>query len=297
MIITTIKKEEEGIILQNFNFDQLTKKDKDYLQEITHIINNNEINKKNEAGETLLTCAISNQNIELVEFLLRNGADVNGTNHDSFYPLEVAVLSGELRQVELLNEHGKLNYTRSDDFSLIFAAANGEYAVTEFLLKKGMKVNQLDENNSAAIHWAAQEGHLNIIELIINNGGSIDLIDDSDQTALYIAAGNNNLEIVRFLLEHGANPNLPIETSPVIIASSFDGYETLEYLLSYGANIDAQDLDGRTALFYSIVRGNLEMSKYLLSKGSSTQMVDHTGIAITALENEELRLKLRNELF
>ena len=52
-------------------------------------------------------------------------------------------------------------------------------------------------------------------------------------------------------------------------------FETLEYLLAHGCDIDAQDECGRTALHYAVDLENKALIKFLLSKGADINLVDN----------------------
>ena len=64
-----------------------------------------------------------------------------------------------------------LNQKDSLERSLLYLAArNGYYNLTEYLLKKGINVDEVQKNGSTALHGAAYYGQELIIQLLIDHG-------------------------------------------------------------------------------------------------------------------------------
>ncbi|KAJ1694083.1 hypothetical protein LUZ63_010781 [Rhynchospora breviuscula] len=76
-----------------------------------------------------------------------------------------------------------------------------------------------------------------------------------------------------------------------------NGYATMaELLLQFGADINAQDFHGRTALHHTVLIENDELAKYLLKRGARTTITDGGGL--TALERRmDLGAITDDELF
>lgn len=68
-------------------------------------------------------------------------------------------------------------------------------------------------------------------------------------------------------------------------------------LYNAGAQVDYVDSDGRTALFYAIVKQDKELISYLITHGASVDIVDNQGIRIKDLYDDKIRQKLYDELF
>jgi len=95
---------------------------------------------------------------------------------------------------------------------------------------------------------------------------------------------------VKMLLENGADASTCNEDGwtglmfasakdHLIAASNQRDYHTVvEYLLKYGANIDAQSKDGgATALFIAVGNGNTHEIRLLLEHGANVHIKTHTG--------------------
>ena len=101
---------------------------------------------------------------------------------DSFY----CTVIGDLKALKYNIENDKrlLNKKDSLDRSLLYLAArNGYYNLTEYLLKKGINVNEVQKNGSTALHGAAYYGQVLIIQLLIDHGIDTSIKNDFGHTA------------------------------------------------------------------------------------------------------------------
>jgi len=88
---------------------------------------------------------------------------------------------------------------------------------------------------------------------------------------LILAASEGNLAQVRKLLAQGADVNsrLPDNGTTALIAAASNGHlSVVEELLAVGANINAVDHDVGTALYWAAFNGNVDVMKFLLSRGA-----------------------------
>jgi uncharacterized protein len=117
---------------------------------------------------------------------------------------------------------------------------------------------------------AAGDGASQRVLSLLRDGAKVDHKDDNGATALHHAAANGRLECVRILVEAGSDVNGGSSQSPVLLAAAGNGQgEVLEYLLSIpGTELDRQDSSGATALHAAAARGEVEVMKLLIARGS-----------------------------
>lgn len=82
------------------------------------------------------------------------------------------------------------------------------------------------------------------------------------------AIRSRNIAKATTALQNEANPNY-MHCIPLRVAAMFGDIKSVDLLLSYGANIDAQDSEGRTALSYAAEYGSIDIVAHLLKHGAN----------------------------
>lgn len=168
------------------------------------------------------------------------------------------------------------------DSVLMSAAAGEDPAFLREVLARGADVNARDLSGSTALIWAASAGSDWAVELLLAHGADIHARDSAGNDALSTAAGSGNPAVVRRLLAAGAAVNVgtDMDDPPLMRAASFGfAYRNIAPLVEAGADVDAQDRSGRTALMQAAwIPGELtETVQALLDLGANPNLKDHKG--------------------
>jgi ankyrin repeat protein len=204
----------------------------------------------------------------------------------------------------LINERGGPG-TRTALHSAVFG---GQEGTVKFLLERGADPNIRCEGDYAfPLHFACEKQHLPIIRLLIEGGA--DPVGEGDYHELGVIGWATawdylkpRQEIVDYLLSHGATHNIfsavamgevdairkLVVTSPADLEKRMDGVrmrryplhlavvkkqrEALSALLDLGANIEALDEAGFTALDQAAFLGETAMAQVLLDRGAKVRL-------------------------
>jgi ankyrin repeat protein len=103
---------------------------------------------------------------------------------------------------------------------------------------------------------------------------------------------SDNTVYLRWLLEHGADANERArEFTPLATVVQRNDLDAVRALLEYGAQVNVQDQHGRTPLSLSIVHGNLELIRLLLTAGADPSVGEPPVlVAVTRGRNDVIRL-------
>jgi ankyrin repeat protein len=126
----------------------------------------------------------------------------------------------------------------------------------------------------------ARNGECDEVAKGIKAGIPVNQLDALDQTALIAAVSHNSIACVRLLLEHGADPKVTDNAgwTPLIFAAYFGGSdEMLNLLLDRGAEINAQNDRGITALYLASASGHVPQVKLLLARGADRSIASKSG--------------------
>ena len=239
---------------------------------------------KSIIANTALQGAAGTNCVELVNDLLRAGADVNAAPNGvcGATALQVALAAGDLEIARVLLRAGaEVNAaeSRSGKISVLeLAIRNGSPGFVRDLLDAGADPNT--GHPQTPLQCAVYCGNLAIVRLLLSvgadaaaNGGP-----KSRAAALQLAANENNAEIVRVLLDAGADVNAaPIKirdivgTATALQSAALNGnFSIASMLLDAGADVNAPPHKpmGFTALEAAAVNGRLDMVRYLLNAGA-----------------------------
>ncbi|MBE0664414.1 MAG: ankyrin repeat domain-containing protein, partial [Candidatus Aminicenantes bacterium] len=124
---------------------------------------------------------------------------------------------------------------------------------------------------SAEIHDAALKGDLaQAKELLAKDPSLLNAANDSGRTPLHLAAQRGHLELAAWLIRKGADVNgrdSSYQLAPLHLAAWGGHLKTVRLLLKNGADLQAREKDNETALYYAALSNNLQLAKFLVSKG------------------------------
>ncbi|CAH0032937.1 unnamed protein product [Clonostachys rhizophaga] len=172
-----------------------------------------DIDSYSEAHEGTPLCAAvcANRN-EIVQLLLQNGANVNGTELSYGFALHQAAMGGQVTILQqLLDQGADVNVTGYNDNRTALQAAvfHGRHDAVLQLLQHGAKVNETgNQFDGPALTIAAAEGYSEIVHQLLEYDADMNAIDGSEGTALQAAASHGRSEIVQLLLNRAADVSL-----------------------------------------------------------------------------------------
>jgi hypothetical protein len=85
------------------------------------------------------------------------------------------------------------------------------------------------------------------------------------------------METFRVLLNHGANPNQLREGQPLIF-SIWNNLDAMRELLDHGADINARDPSGDTALLFYLWNGRWDAAVFVLERGADIDVQNNSGM-------------------
>ncbi len=222
-------------------------------------------------GTTALLWAVQGDDIELVRTLLDAGADPNRSNRYDITPLWLAATNGSARLVELLLARGAdAQWAMSHGETALMAAARAGAADSiRSLLAAGADPNAHETaHGETALMWAAAEDHADAIRALIAGGADpnahsheLDLPDMAwDQTGM-----------VSTVLPNGG-------WTALMYAARENAQAAVGALAEIGADLDAQEPYGMTALNLAIMNEHYDLAALLLEAGADPNVADRTGM-------------------
>lgn len=187
--------------------------------------------KDKETGFTPLQMALKENKLNIADFLLNRGANINQKDKSGNSPLQLAV-------------------------------RNGDKEMARFLISRGADVNIKDKYKNSLLEWALGKGEMEIAELLINSGADF---HDKKYNILHWVFNKGNLEIADLLISRGVDINSKdsLGNTPLHSAVREGNQKVAEFLLTRGVDINSKDSTGKTAIDIAKEENNAEIISLL----------------------------------
>lgn len=218
----------------------------------------------------LHSIAYRNENLEIFNYFIDKGVDVNLQDNEGNTPFMNAANSNDLKVVQFLSNYVKDINSKNENgrSALAMAVHRNTPEVVDFLLKKGADIQAKDKDGNTLAYYvlntfdpkdtAAFEAKLKVLQA---EGLTLEQRQNTGNSVLHIAVQRNDLALVK-------------------------------RLASFGIDVDAKNSDGYTALHIAAMKAADDtILKYLLGQGADKTIktdFDETALHL-AQENELLQ--------
>ncbi len=230
-----------------------------------------DLSVKNSGGENLLFRAARASNVEVIRVLLDNGFKVNEKNEQQMTPIEWALYAGNVDVIKLFVEKGAvLEKNPAGGMPPLLRAAMNGSAVIHYLLDQGHEVDAKGPRGATPLLMAVDLGNADGARALAMRGADVNAVDEAGQTPFLIAVKKGSKELVNLFLDKGAKVNtVDARTGKTLLhEAALRGYSgVIETLLARGADKNAQDKNGYTALSYALKYGNKSAAEILRKYG------------------------------
>ncbi|KAK2707550.1 hypothetical protein QYM36_015305 [Artemia franciscana] len=194
-----------------------------------------------------------------------------------------------------VNSHAKEMFFRSELFS---ALKNNNPQQCEDILNKATSenittdLNKSDNNLPTYLQFACEAGLNNVAKFLLDHGARPDVTSIAKPVKpIILACEASNGELIQLLIEYGANISDACsdtqETVLHVIAKRLltepeKFFDSLKIILKYqndNFNINAQDINGDTALNLAAITGYEEAILLLLHNGADIRIANNEGIS------------------
>ncbi|VDD89908.1 unnamed protein product [Enterobius vermicularis] len=266
---------------------------------------------RNTSGDNVLHVAVDANSIDVVQYLLKCGCDVNGKGAMKNTALHSAASKGyrdivEVLLKEILLESKKtlMNVQTSDTdhelalakrevleaqdkngaTPLLVAASKRRWETVRYLLEvvctkfskaeKNAFVNSCNSDLETPMHIAAACGHLKICEMLYDHHASFTSINKDKETPIHYAAKEGKTEVVSKLLEWDRKivGDTNIDLNTPLHLAAMKGHtQVVEVLLDAGAEMMIANIYEQMPLDCAVHEGRLPVVELLLKRGAATE--------------------------
>lgn len=202
-----------------------------------------------ETQETALTLACCGGFLEVADFLIKAGADLE---LGASTPLMEAAQEGHIDLVRYLLESNAHVHaqTQTGDTALTYACENGHTDVANLLLQYGADLEHESEGGRTPLMKACRAGHLCTVQFLLQKNANVNRqTTNNDHTPLSLACAGGHLAVVELLLSQSADPFHKLKDNSTMLIEAAKGGHTsvVQLLLDYPHSIMTHGTTGHSA--------------------------------------------------
>lgn len=217
-------------------------------------------------------------NLQKVQQLIQAGVDVNTKGKDHSTALTIATVMGHNDIVKLLLENENLN-TEQKFAAIVWAERSKNTKALQLLEEAG--ANIADSSAEDQLFYAATTGDVKQVQLLLDKDVKVDVTDPIDNsTALIMAAEKGHEKVVMLLLDNGADINAANNFGGTALHGALSDRHTdlAQLLIKRGADVNSKHLGSNiTVLMTAAVQGSTGVVLNLLEKGADVNAKDMWG--------------------
>lgn len=258
--------------------------DKGQLEQVERLLADGaDIEATTQDKRTALIWACIRGHDSVVLALLAKGADMEATDEGGMNAFQAAACHGQLKVMDILLEHGASIDARGPDGVNAFlkAAEQANFQVMDYLLAKGVDINTTNRWGDPVFKIAAEHGQFDVMDYLLARGGDVNIKGFIGYNALLSVAGNGRVDVAKYLLTIGADINARSESGWTAFMTAVEQgrIEIMDLLLSKGLKLEERTDYGDTSLMMAAAAGRdqFEAVRYLLAKGADINATNQYG--------------------
>ena len=255
------------------------------------IVKKADVNAPQPDGSTALHWAVHLSSHDMVDALLKAGADPKAATRLGATPLYLASVTGDpvsIRKLLVAGADPNEKILEHGESSLMFASRSGNIESVRILLDAGAKVDVADQmRGTTALMWAAEQNHADIVKLLLDHHAPADArtkvtagaVRPARRPAKAGAAGaaDGQEEEQAPVQALPASANSTGGVTALMLAVRENAIEAATALLDGGAPINETSGNGSTALLVATQNGNAQMTHLLIERGADVNLVNGKG--------------------
>lgn len=219
----------------------------------------NGVNKSTHDNRIYLHWAAGKGNLEIIQYLIAKGSNINLEDSHSSFPITAAASNGQknIAVYDAFFKAGidpKKKYQDGANLLLIAVPYDKDLTLTNYFITKGMSLKDVDNDGNTAFNYATKTGNIPLLKTLLEKG-----VKYTDNALIFAAQGSrretNTLETYKYLVEDlKIKPTATSKTGETVLhflVSKPNQTEIINYFLAKGVDASKADNEGNTPLMVS----------------------------------------------
>ena len=222
------------------------------FEAIKKLVDQHGVDIADQRGCEPIHWAVMIRNVELIDWLLSKGADVNSQRPDGARPIDLSngdywfrgwneLADSDVNHMSIMDHL----LSKGANYDLTTACRRNDIDRVRTILDDDAQAATRDADYSTwysgyALRSAAKAGYIELVRLLLEHGADPNRAEHGLAPfggSLYDSAQNGHYEVVKLLLEHGGDPNQDVESSGCPLSAATDD-RTRKLLRDHGAIYD-----------------------------------------------------------
>ncbi|XP_030838803.1 transient receptor potential cation channel subfamily A member 1-like isoform X3 [Strongylocentrotus purpuratus] len=143
------------------------------------------------------------------------------------------------------------------------------------------RLHALDGKGASFLHHAAKAGRKDLVDYLVDRGLDINEVDEEGSTPLHWAVESGQAKIINALIGMGAKTNIlnKLKMAPLHLACEINGVDAIEAICRQpDCEINIRGEFGQVPIHYCAMKDNLEAAKKLIEFSPMLCMSDNNGV-------------------
>ncbi|WP_147677670.1 ankyrin repeat domain-containing protein [Algibacter pacificus] len=300
----TIEAGNSPTALTSSGFDAVTSAifSKADFEIVKHLLSfkENEVNKLTHDGRTYLFWASYSGNLELVNYLLENGARVDIIDDKGSSPLIFAAAAGETNTKiydALIAKGANVKTETSKDGAnalLLLIPKVSNFDIVDYFETKGVSLKSKDHYGNGVFNYTAKSGNIDMLKKLVAKGIEYNTTNKKGGNAFIFASQggrghSNGMDVFNYLESLGINPNVTTTegVNPLLnVVSSTKDINIIDYFIGKGIDVNQADKKGNTPFMKAAQSNSLDIVKHLAKHNKNINLKNKDGQSALTLAVE-----------
>ncbi|AZQ59430.1 ankyrin repeat domain-containing protein [Maribacter sp. MJ134] len=256
----------------------------------------NEVDKITHDGRTYIFWAAYRNNLDIVKYLVENGAKADVKDSHGYNVINFAARAGITNTTLydfLLKHKADINDVTNNGANALLLVAPSvlDYATIAYFNMKGLDLESTDDEGNNLFHYAARGGNIELLKKLIEKGLSYNSLNKLGGNAILMASQGadqlkDGLTTFKYLENLGLEANITDKQgrNPLhAIAYKSDDLSLFEYFIEKGVDVNKQDKGGDSPFMNAANSNTLSVVEFLFDYVEDINTKDENGRSALAM--------------